>query len=66
MDSIEGWKDKVKFPDLDVLDWEECTKGIEKYYDDNRMSDWWLQVGLFERLHSLLGMEASPGSAYRR
>ena len=57
LDSIEGWKNKVKFPDLDALDWEECAKGIEKYYDDNRMSDWWLQVGLFERLHSLLGME---------
>ena len=30
LDSIEGWKDKVKFPDLDALDWEECAKGIEK------------------------------------
>lgn len=56
LDTIVGWRDKVKFPDLDALDWEECAKGIEKYYDDNRMSDWWLQVGLFERLHSLLGM----------
>lgn len=57
LDSIEDWQHKVKFPDLDALDWEECSQGIAKYYDDNRMSDWWFQVGLFERLHSLLGMQ---------
>ena len=57
LDSIEDWQHKVKFPDLDALDWEECAQGIAKYYDDNRMSDWWFQVGLFERLHSLLGMQ---------
>lgn len=57
LESIEDWKDTIKFPDVDALDWKECAKGIEKYYDDNRMSDWWFQVGLFERLHSLLGME---------
>ncbi len=59
LDTIVGWQNKVKFPDLDALDWEECAKGIEKYYDENRMSDWWLQVGLFERLHALLGMEGA-------
>ncbi|MDC7287791.1 hypothetical protein NXH76_08265 [Blautia schinkii] len=57
IDTIEGWRNTVKFPDLDALDWAECAQGIAKYYDDNRMSDWWLQVGLFERLHSLMGME---------
>lgn len=55
--SIEGWQDKIKFPDLDALNWEECAQGIAKYYDENRMSDWWFQVGLFERLHTLMGMQ---------
>lgn len=59
LDSLEGWQQKIKFPDLDGLDWKECAQGIEKYYDDNRMSDWWLQVGLFERLHSMMGMEGA-------
>ena len=57
LDSIEDWQNKITFPDIDALDWEECAQGIAKYYDDNRMSDWWFQVGLFERLHSLLGMQ---------
>ena len=57
LDSIQGWQQKVQFPDLEALDWKECAQGLAKYYDDNRMSDWWFQVGLFERLHSLLGME---------
>ncbi len=59
LDSIEGWQQKVKFPDLEALDWQECAQGLAGYYDDNRMSDWWFQVGLFERLHSLMGMESA-------
>lgn len=57
LDSLEGWQDKVKFPDLDAIDWGESAQGMEKYYDSNRMSDWWVSIGPFERLHSLLGME---------
>ncbi|MEG2259770.1 MAG: uroporphyrinogen decarboxylase family protein, partial [Oscillospiraceae bacterium] len=57
MDSLEGWQDKFKFPDLDALDWEESAKGLSKSYDPNRMSDWWVSIGLFERLHSTLGMQ---------
>lgn len=57
LDSIVGWQDKVRFPDLEAIDWVESAKGMEQYYDPNRMSDWWLSIGPFERLHSLLGME---------
>lgn len=57
LDSIEGWQKKIVFPDLESLDWKECAEGLAPYYDENRMSDWWFQVGLFERLHSLMGMQ---------
>lgn len=57
LDSLEGWQDKVVFPDLEAIDWEESARGMEQYYDPNRMSDWWVSIGLFERLHSFLGME---------
>lgn len=57
MDSLVGWEDKVVFPDLEAIDWEESARGMEQYYDPNRMSDWWLSIGPFERLHTLLGME---------
>lgn len=55
--SISEWKEKVVFPDLEAIDWEESAQGIAKYYDPNRMSDWWLSIGPFERLHSFMGME---------
>lgn len=57
LDSIVGWEDKIKFPDLEAIDWEESAKGMEQYYDPNRMSDWWVSIGPFERLHTFLGME---------
>lgn len=57
LDSIKGWQEKISFPDLESLDWKECAEGLAPYYDENRMSDWWFQVGLFERLHSLMGMQ---------
>lgn len=57
LDTIVGWQDKITFPDLEAIDWEESARGMEKYYDPNRMSDWWLSIGAFERLHALMGMQ---------
>ena len=57
LDSLKNWKDKVVFHDLESIDWEESAAGMEKYYDPNRMSDWWLSIGPFERLHCFLGMQ---------
>jgi len=57
MSSLKDWKDNVVFPDLEAIDWEESAHGMEKYYDPNRMSDWWLSIGLLERLDAFLGME---------
>lgn len=57
IDSLEGWHNKIKFPDLEAIDWEESAQGMQQYYDPNRMSDWWVQIGPFERLTAFLGME---------
>jgi len=57
LDGMSGWQDKVKFPDLEAIDWQESARGMEQYYDPNRMSDWWVSIGLFERMHALMGME---------
>jgi hypothetical protein len=57
LDSLEGWQEKITFPDLEAIDWEESARNMERYYDPNRMSDWWLSIGPFERLHAFLGME---------
>lgn len=57
MESLDGWRDIFKFPDLEAIDWEESAAGMEKYHDPNRMSDWWVSIGPFERLHCVLGMQ---------
>ena len=52
------WREQVKFPDLDALDWEE---GSRKDLEGHDASKYLLQIrtesGPFERLHQLYGFE---------
>lgn len=58
-DNITKWKEQIKFPDLEAIDWERLTAPTAAQYDANRMTQTMLQCGIFERLHSLIGFEAA-------
>ena len=56
---ITQWKEQVKFPDLDAIDWAaawERDKNNPNYDPDKLVSTTFLN-GPFERLHALMGME---------
>ncbi len=58
MDDIENWRDFIHFPDPDAFDWEahveEDMKGVDT---ENKLVTVSFSHGMFERLHSLMGME---------
>lgn len=54
---ITKWKEQVKFPDLDAIDWEGLCAPIVASYDPDRMTQLMLQCGIFERVHALCGFE---------
>ncbi len=57
LDDICDWHEKVKFPDLDAIDWAhvvEVAKGLDR---ENRLIMYWSNLGLFERTHTLMDFE---------
>jgi len=51
---FEKWREQVKFPDLDKVNWEEDAAYAVRRYDDERMHLFHCSEGLFERLHELM------------
>lgn len=65
VDDITQWRDQVRFPDYDAIDWEACAVEDEKNYDrENKLVKFILESGPFERLHSLVGFEEALVSMY--
>ena len=59
-ETIVDWKDIVKFPDLEAIDWEAMAKQeFEMYHVDpeKQAVDFGCGNGVFERLAALLGFE---------
>lgn len=59
---ITKWKDQVRFPDLDAVDWEAAWKrdkeeGYFGPYSEDKFSYTVFVNGPFERLHALMGFE---------
>lgn len=58
LDDIENWRDFVKFPDPEAFDWAAHVEEDMKNVDcENKLVSASLGHGMFERLHSLMGME---------
>lgn len=65
VDDITDWRNQVKFPDYDAIDWETCAAEDEKGYDrKNKLIRFMIESGPFERLHSLVGLEEAMISMY--
>jgi hypothetical protein len=54
---ITKWKEEVKFPNLDAVDWEADAKIQTSRYDPDRAHLFHCVEGLFERLHELMPVD---------
>lgn len=55
---ITEWREKVKFPDLDAIDWEShAAKDTAGWDRENKMSRVTVGFGLWERLFSIMPFE---------
>lgn len=59
LDDICDWREVVEFPDLDAWDWERAAKldGVDGVDRDESLVDVVVLIGLWERLHVLMGFE---------
>jgi hypothetical protein len=65
--NIANWKQELKFPDLDKVDWDTIKKQMEeqkKEAGDGVLHAVMLEHGLFERLTLLLGYENAMVALY--
>lgn len=51
---MNQWRDIVKFPNLDEVDWEACAKRNREYTTSDKLVTLGIQCGIWERLISLM------------
>lgn len=54
---ITKWREQVKFPDMEARDWNGVASAIKDIDRDEHLVQGFCEMGLFERLYLLLGME---------
>ena len=61
---ITKWREQVKFPDIDAIDWsgaEMCTSKLDR---ENKLSMFFWESGPFERVHALVGFQETLEAMY--
>ena len=61
---ITEWKEKVKFPDIDALDWTPAKAVCDKLDRENKLSVFFWESGPWERLHALVGFQNAFEAMY--
>ncbi len=56
VDDIEDWRDYVKFPDLDAIDWEGAAKRNAEMLKTDKIIHTIVYTGFVERLYSFFGV----------
>ena len=59
VDDMNRWREIVKFPNLDEVDWEACGKRNKDYLNTDKMVTLGIQCGIWERLISLMDCDAA-------
>ena len=59
LNDANEWYDKVKFPDIDALDWDSVGELNGPFRKETRIVGCCFQNGLFERLISFMGFEGA-------
>ena len=54
---ISQWREKVIFPDLDALDWDEAAKQLGVFESEGLANYMLVPIGIFERVSALMGMQ---------
>lgn len=64
LDDICDWREVVKFPDLDAWDWERAVEldKINEIDREENIVDVVILIGIWERLHVLMGFEEASCS----
>ena len=57
IDDIESWREQLKVPDLDAVDWSSAAKQAESVDRDRFLVSGFVEMGIFERSYLLFGME---------
>ncbi len=57
LDDVCDWEEKIKWPDLDAIDWEACARKDVPEKDPSKILCAMMVSGPFERLHDLMGFE---------
>lgn len=57
LDDITEWRGKVKFPDLDAIDWDAAEKVASEFDRENKLVMYMANLGVFERTHVLMSFE---------
>ena len=58
LEDIFDWREAIKFPDLDELDWEgSAAENNDTYLTEEHYNRCWIMTGWFERLISFMGFE---------
>lgn len=58
VEDITQWRDIVKLPDLDAIDWKTAAEKDMAHCDrENKLTRIFCVIGPFERMHFMLGME---------
>ncbi len=53
---IKKWKEQVKFPDLEAIDWAAAAERDKDVFVPEKLANITLLNGPFERMHALMGM----------
>lgn len=61
---ITKWRQQVKFPDIDAIDWTPAKAACEKLDRENKLSMFFWESGPWERLHALVGFQTALESLY--
>ena len=61
---ITEWKEKVKFPDIDAIDWTPAKAVSDSLDRENKLSMFFWESGPWERLHALVGFQNALEAIY--
>jgi uroporphyrinogen-III decarboxylase len=61
---INKWREQVTFPDVDAFDWSAAKEEAQKIDKENYLVGGFIEMGLFERIYLLMGMEEALMAYY--
>ena len=61
---ISKWREQVTFPDVNACDWSEIRAEAKKINRDEYLVGAFIEMGIFERIYLLMGMEEALMAYY--